>query len=366
MPLNYDQSRSLLDELWESVLSETGGEVSEEINRLIRSKLVAIRYSLPTQILGKLSNHGLDALSTQKGDGSDKSAWDPRSFASSVIVPWVTENQNVLGTSSDPYVSNPLRRSKIKADAGNVRGKADWLSLYEILNDIQTTNDPDYTRERFLEVLRAIRKRLAELSFEYYIPERISIEQTLKVVGKFLAESSGGDRALSVAAALFMTFGNSFDLYSEVVRHVINASDRSTGLSADIECKDENGEVLLAVEVKERDLTLMDVKIGIRKARRGSISEYLFNSPRTKSADESEITNLIGKTWNSGTNLYRFSIDELIRVGLALAGEKARRDFLGNVGEQLNAYNTQPSVLSPLDLYNGLLFSVFLQLSWSI
>ena len=25
-----------------------------------------------------------------------------------------------------------------------------------------------------------------------------------------------------------------------------------------------------------------------------------------------------------------------------------------------------PSVLSPLDLYNGLLFSVFLQLSWSI
>lgn len=132
-------------------------------------------------------------------------------------------------------------------------------------------------------------------------------------------------------------------VYSEVVRHVVNASDQSTGLSADIECKDANGEVLLAIEVKERDLTVMDLKSGIQKARRGSISKYLFNSPRTKMTDESEIAELIEKTWNSGTNLYRLSMDELIRVGLALTGENSRREFLENIGEQLNTYNTQPT-----------------------
>lgn len=49
-------------------------------------------------MLGKVTNPELDCLCLQRGE-NEESQWDPRSFAQSVIVPWVGENENVLGTS---------------------------------------------------------------------------------------------------------------------------------------------------------------------------------------------------------------------------------------------------------------------------
>ncbi|MGH9949736.1 MAG: hypothetical protein ACRD6X_21420 [Pyrinomonadaceae bacterium] len=88
---------------------------------------------------------------------------------------------------------------------------------------------------------------------------------------------------------------------------------------------------------------MIDVKTGIRKARASEITEFLFNSPRAKKDEIAGIQNLIERTFSSGTNLYTLSISELARVGLVLTGEDGRRDFLANVGKQLNKYNTQPS-----------------------
>lgn len=269
--------------------------------------------------------------------------WDPRGFASRVIVPWVSANQNVLGTSSDPYVSQPLRKPRMEADPGKkVKSPDDWKLLYKVLNEVETKSNTKFTRHRLLQTLRSIRRKLTESTFEFHVPKRISLEQTQAVVNAFLSQGSGGDRGLSVATALFETFGKFFGLYSEVRRHVINASDASTGLTADIECLDD-GKLKLAIEVKERNLTLIDVRSAILKARQSSISEFLFNTPRTSPGEKLAIDTLIDKTWASGTNLYRLSIDELIQVGLTLTGEEGRKHFLTNVGEQLNKFNTQPT-----------------------
>lgn len=343
MPINFESARRLLDDVWRQVLAEKEGETSEDIDLLINSKLVAIRYCLPTQILGKLIDSKLNVLSTQKGDGTDVAAWDPRSLATRVTSPWVSDNQNVLGSSRDPYVGNPLRKPKLEPEPGNVKGAKDWKLLFAVLSEIESRSDSNFTQRRFHQTLRSIRKRLSELSFEYIAPERISLKQVEEIGETFLSESSGGDRGLSVAAALFETFGEYFHLYSKVLRHVINASDQSTGAVADIECLDAEGNVVLAVEVKERDLTLMDVKSGILKARRASISGYLFNAPRTRKSEASDVDELIERSWSAGTNLYRLSVDELIRVGLTLTGERGRKEFIEKVGDQLNKYNTQPS-----------------------
>ena len=339
---NSEQARELLDALWSRVTQEECGEIDPDVDRLIGSRFVSIRFCLPTQLLGKVTDPKLNCLCLQRGSADENSLWDPRSFANKVIVPWVAENQSVLGTSTDPYVSKPLRKAWLEANPGNVKGKEEWTLLYRVLNEVQERNSEDFTRDRMLSTLRSIHKKFSDLVFEYYIPERISLEQTQKVISIFLSESSGGDRALSVAAALFETFGKYFGIYEEVKRQVINASDQSTGLAGDIECIGKHGKRSLAIEVKARDLTLTDVTTAIGKAQKVSLQEFLFSSPGTNPSEQEEIAELISKTWASGTNLYRLSIDELIGVGLSLTGEEGRKDFLENIGRQLDTYNTQP------------------------
>ena len=80
---------------------------------LLRYDVVSIRYALLTQLLGKVTDHSRDALSIQRGEADTAQAagrWDARSFCQSSVVPWVAEAGQVLGTSPDPYVNNPLRR----------------------------------------------------------------------------------------------------------------------------------------------------------------------------------------------------------------------------------------------------------------
>jgi len=340
---NSDAAKLLLDELWDIVLHEESSEIDPDIDHLVNSQFVSIRFCLPTQLLGKLTDDKLDCLCLQKGSGKDESQWDPRGFSSKVIVPWVAENQAVLGSSYDPYVSKPLRKERLEATPGNVKGKDEWILLYKVLSEIEEKDDNKYTRLKMLQTLRSVHHRLSELSFEYYIPQRISLKQTVVLIEKFLSEASGGDRGLSVAAALFETFGKFFKLYEQVKRNVINASDQSTGLAGDIECLDEEGSIKLAIEVKERNVTLTDVRNSINKARKVSLKEVLLNAPGIVQSEEEQINEIISKTWASGTNIYNLKIEDLIIVGLSLTGEDGRIDFIKNIGNQLNCYNTQPS-----------------------
>ncbi|MCY4385068.1 MAG: restriction endonuclease, SacI family [Nitrospinae bacterium] len=338
-----DLARELLDELWEIVTQEEGGEINPDIARLVGSRFVAIRYCLPTQLLGKLTDPKLDCLCLQKGRGDSDSQWDPRSFAEKVIVPWCAENQSVLGTSAEPYVGKPLRKPRLEENPEKVRGIEEWVLLYRILDEVERRNSQEYTRLCMLQALRSIHRKFAELDFEYFVPERISMEQTEKLIGEFLSEGSGGDRGLSVAAALFETFGRYFGIYQEVKRHAINAADQATGMAGDIECIGGDGKLRFAIEVKERNVTLADVRSAVLKARKASLRELLFNAPGANPSDKEEMADLFARTWASGTNLYRLSINELIRVGLSLTGESGRIDFLENVGRQLDEYGTQPS-----------------------
>ncbi len=343
---NPAEARKVIDDLWSTVTEEEQLEIDDEIDLLIHSKFVGIRFSLLTQLVGKATDPKLDCLCLQKGKTGDESCWDPRTFAQRAIVPWMDEYESVLGKSRDPYVSNPLRKNRLEEKPSKVKSKQEekeWILLYKVLHEVQKRNSEDFTQERLLATLRSIHKLLSGLRFEYYVPERVSINQTQKAIDEFLSESSGGDRGLSIVAALFQTFGKFFHIYKEVRRYVINASDTSTGLSGDIECIGSDDEIKLAIEVKERNLALTDVRSAILKARKFSLRELLFNTPGTDPTQENEIKDLIDKTWASGLNVYRLSIDELMKAGLSIIGEEGRKDFLVNIGKQLDTYNTQPA-----------------------
>ena len=79
---------------------------------VVNDDTVAIRYAVITQLLGKMADPSRDILAIQASGG-----WDARSFAKRVVVPWVIDNRNILGTSMEPYVGKPLRRERLDSPA---------------------------------------------------------------------------------------------------------------------------------------------------------------------------------------------------------------------------------------------------------
>jgi len=311
--LFVDAARRLLDSLWDEVSSlAESARVKEYVDdpRLrsaitdsVNHSQVSYRFCLPVQLLGKLVNPSLDALSLQRGDSSRRpGAWDARSLASKVVAPFNRARESVLGTSADPYVGNPMRVPRMVRDDASKKGRAGRNVLIDVLEAVQQRDDIEFTETVFKQVLLDIHRRQSRLQFSYAIPLRVSLESVIRLSREFLSKRSGGDRALALAGALFDVIGASLGLYTGVNRARINASDLASGQAADLECVDAGGRVVLAVEVKDRALTLADVEGTIGKTRHRSISEVLFAAPQTAAADENSVQQRIATAYASSSS----------------------------------------------------------------
>lgn len=322
---------------------------------LLQSEAVSFTYSLPTQLLGKVTNPELDCLCLQRGENKE-SQWDSRSFAQSVIVPWVGENENVLGTSQDPYVSNPLRQARVVPNPPNVRPNTlpRWQALHGILRDVEERNDTKYTRAVLREVLRQTHEILKSRQFNYPRLTRISLAQTLFLVERLIDSSREGEHGMSLAAALFEVIGSNFGLWEEVVRQASTTADRASGMIGDLECR-QNGKLVYAVEVKERTIRLADVVSFDEKLSHGELTEAMINAPGVHSSDTDEVGNRIRLMWGRGINLYNATIEQLVSVTLSLAGEDARLRFVTEVGKQLDEFARPSGKAAWRDLLKSIL-----------
>ena len=330
--------------MWAEVLNSPAGTPDSSIDQLIRCPVVSIRYALVTQLLGKVVDHSRDALSIQRRDAStagEFGRWDARSFCSANVVPWVRESGQVLGTSPDPYVNNPLRRPRLDGGHEPVRARPLWESLVSELREVQIRNDPEFTESKLRSCLVSLVAIYRELTTEFDVPQRISLESTSRLVAGFLSESSGGERPQIVTAALMRTIGDRFGIFDEVVRQGINEADAASTSPGDVICYNQ-GDQVLAVEVKDRTIELHDVDVAIGKARRSSITEILFATVAPPSREES-IESRTEREFALGINVYQTSIDALLRASLSIAGEPSRVQFLTLIGEELNDRVTQPS-----------------------
>ncbi len=116
-----------------------------------------------------------------------------------------------------------------------------------------------------------------------------------------------------------------------------------TGQAADLECIDSEDKIVLAVEVKDRILTLSDVEGTLRKGRQRKIKDILFATPGIKNNEKAAVDERISRAFASGQNIYVFDFFNLARSILALGGESLRITFLQKVGEHLDFWNTQPA-----------------------
>ncbi len=338
--MNNSETRAWLDAAWEQALAENAASPATtpdgQIDQLVNSGVSSIRYALITQLLGKIADPERSLMYLQSGS-STAGAWNARSFCDAVIVPWVSENQNVLGTSAEPYASKPLRRARLEREMPNVRDKRDWKLLFDFFDSLEKSN-PQQLEQAMRGCLRAVARRLAAQSFKYEIPLRISLPDLREILREFLADSSGGLRPLVVATALMRIFGEGFSLFSRVESQGINEADAASGALGDIMCHAEDGNILLAIEVKDRELTLTDTDASIRKSRQSgdSLSNLLFAAPRIRQHDRESIETSIQSAWATGLNIYHVDIVDFATHGLVLLDESWRPKFLREIGLELD------------------------------
>ncbi len=335
-----------LRSMWLEALPETAPQVDDGLDELINCDVVSIRYALLTQLLGKLDDHRRDALSIQRGDAAIAEAaghWDARSFCRANVVPWVAEAGQVLGTSPDPYVNNPLRRPRLDAgyEARNRIHRPLWGKLVDILREVQEKDDPAYTAAQLRLCLAALVRKYNALTVQFDVPQRISLADAVRIVMQYLAEPSGGERPQIIVAALLRTIGRRFGIFDRVARQAINEADAAADRPGDVACYQGN-RLIFAVEVKDREITLQDLDTAIGKARRSEVTELLFASVSSPAANPA-IAARVQREFGLGINIYQLHIDDLLRVALSVAGEASRTEFLSLVGAELNDRVTQPA-----------------------
>lgn len=352
--LNTAKASSVLESLWIEVANAAedapkidyvdDAALRAAIESSINHKQVSYRFCLPVQLLGKLSNPMLNALSLQRGNTAhDVTSWDARSLASKVVAPFNLAQESILGASTDPYVGNAMRIPRMRRDDSSKKDPVGWNVLIDVLEEVERKAEPAFTETVFKQVLLEIFRKQRHQRFSYPVPPRVSIESALDASRQFMAERSGGDRALAIAGALFDLIGEQFGLYAKVDRARINASDAASGQAADLECLGFDGSVRLAVEVKDRALILADVDSTVIKARHRGIEEILFTAAKEVKGNEGEVRRRMQVAFASGQSVYRIDLLELLGAVLTLAGGAGRVAFLRRVGEHLDQWTTQPS-----------------------
>jgi len=352
--VDFKRAAELLWDHWESISRDATERpdvnyvpdplLRQAIIGSVNHRLVAYRFCLLIQLLGKVTNPSIDSLWLQKkeGDPGDVTGWDARSLGSKVVAPFNRKQENVLGTSGDPYVGNPMRIPRMVRGDKSKKDVAGWNTLVEVLEQVEKKGDPVFTEAVFRQVLLEILRRQQLLRFAYPVPPRVSLKTALALATVFLGEKSGGDRGQALCAALFDAIGSHFGLYAKVRRAAINASDRATGQAADLECVDSSEKVVLAVEVKERSLTLTDLEGTLHKCRQLDINDIFFTAHGVKTEDQTSIDERISGAFASGQNVYVFQFLDFARSILAIGGEPIRHTFLYKIGENLDSWNIQP------------------------
>ncbi|MBI1832059.1 MAG: restriction endonuclease, SacI family [Planctomycetes bacterium] len=336
-----EKGRKVLAVFWEDSLvtfvrpPTIPDEISLAIERSVNSDTLTYRYVLPTQLLAKVVEASLDCRAIQAGAPLAR-AFDARSLCHSVIVDFDRSHHDVLGGSKEPYLNNPLRIPAItRKHRGAQKDKAGFDDLAAVLEFAQSK--PELASDLFRLTLESIRRRLATVTITYPVPNRISLRQTEDLLGEYLASRSGGTRMQAVAVALFRCIGRRFRLFSEVRSANVNAADLQTGITADLECVDDRGVVLFAVEVKDRMLTLHQLQDKLPGAREKGIGELIFLVNGGIDPDsQMSVKETIERQFVTGQNVYVCEFAPFLQACLVLFGEGGRRQFFLMVGEELD------------------------------
>ncbi|WP_196801293.1 restriction endonuclease, SacI family [Bordetella sp. FB-8] len=324
------------------------GDVSDDAYTVFENPEIGWKYSVIIQVAGKAADFSLDALCLQKGDGLLPGLWEPREFAKRVVVPWHKAIGAPLGTSGDPYVNNIFRKPRFdEAMRAARRRPVMFDTVKRLLDRVQASGSPDEVRDRLKFILAQLRRYMSGKSFEYPIPQRVGLGDTLACLLGYLDTASGGARLQAVAQGLVMALQAKGIAYERIISRHVNAADAASNSAGDVECfvGDRN---IFTIEVKDRELTIAELESSIEKARLSSVQELLFFVHRRHreepcaEEDKAQIERIVARQFALGLNIYIEKAEHFLRLTCTLLGEDGRKSFLHFVGLALGAQGADP------------------------
>jgi hypothetical protein len=225
-----------------------------KIRFIIRGKTGSYKYALLTQLLAKVVDPNVNALALQKSAGIP-GAFDARSFCKETVVKFERNYlENILGGSSDPYVSKPLRHKMISLDIiEEIRDKEGWKALHEVLKKVEGKRDVEFVRNVLKQTLLEVRKLQAEVwaSMQISISRSPTLTELVDAINKFLAKPSEGARVQVIVYALLRVINNRIKAFKDIEVAKSTVADKFAGKVTDIECISESGKVEIGVSVTE-------------------------------------------------------------------------------------------------------------------
>jgi len=306
------------------------------IKEIIRGKQLTYKYILLTAALAKVINQRVHYRALQKGS-TLQGAYDARSLAHGVVVPFEKSHGERFGGSNEPYLNRPARYPEFDL-SNRDRNRNAQERLFYLLDNCQRYSTQDKTLPKaFLQQVLKEMLSLKPTKRVFKIPPvKVSLQATVEIVNEFLQVSGSGERLVAVSAAVFASMCKIFGDTFHVRVYPVNWPDKFAKTAGDIEFyKDDK--IVRAVEVKDKPISESDLRHCQMKAKRHGITEYIILAGAgVVTDDELAITKFINSQLKHGINLYILSVPQQLFPYFVYLGEKGRKVFLTKVGTYLN------------------------------
>ncbi|MEP7043727.1 MAG: restriction endonuclease, SacI family [Dokdonella sp.] len=306
----HDRARDVLTGAWSEVREIADLEkardanLSDALEQLIRASGSTYPFILLTQVLGKVADSQLNAICIQSSS-TLKGAWDARSLAAAVTVPWnkdIANGKPLPGNSDDPYVNNPARYKNFGSEMeAKAKNGANYKALEKIVTHVETSNAIEAARILKL-VLVECQRFVESKPQEYYGPPRITTTRIMQALTTYLSDRSGGVRLQIVCYAIYGMLSEIYPGYGEIESETTNTADAASKRTGDIE-RLVGGRVELAIEIKDRELTSADVEATALKARSKEVTNILFLVHGRLSVDPASLFEVAERHWPHGIDI---------------------------------------------------------------
>jgi hypothetical protein len=266
-------------------------------------------------------------------------SYNGRTLDEKVVANFFQEKQ--VPCSNSAYLATFRRNVEFRETLSGQKDVAAYKAFLTFISALKEADAAEATKLLHYLLLSFVKLRdLADIKLHHI--HRLSLDQYSNLLASFLSVPSGGLIPVLLAASMFQTLSDCFDLGWSIEAQEINVADRATNVGGDITIR-RGTKVLIAVEVTERKIDDARVLSTFRtKILPQGIDDYIFLHTASKPTDEARA--LAQQYFSQGHDVVFLDIHTWLLNSLATVGAKCRERFMESVVERLGSLNVRASV----------------------
>lgn len=322
--VDRELAAEILNDLWQKYVvgqaeDSIDDKLSAKIDEIMESNQLTFRYILANAALAKAANDSIHTRALQSGARLN-GAYDARSLAHTVLIPFEVSKGNLFGMSREPFVNKPARH--VQHDKVNAyRNKKMAAALHDLL-ELMNQMDSGQAKMILAYILKKAAKRSTEIAEnvrrvdEWENHDFVS-EDNLKIVIAALLSGGTSGAGLQAIVACLMA-----EIYQDMKVATYPANQPDIKKIGDVEVKDAEGQIAIAIDCKEKPLGAAHASQSIASCAANGVSKLIFvttdDSYRVGIAEGSE----------SDLDIGGFSIEEFVNSLAPVLSAKKRHKIL--------------------------------------